>query len=387
MRKLASMFGLVLSLILLPAATGAAQTVAQLPPEDVQKIEEAISAEMARQHLVGLSVAIAVEKRLVYANGFGMADLENSVPATARTVYRTASIAKPMTATGVLLLVEQGRLDLDAPIQKYCPAFPEKEWPVATRQLLGHLAGIRHYKSGNEATGTKHYFAIEPSLELFKDEPLLHEPGSKYQYSTYGYSVLGCALEGASGTSYAEFLHDQVFAPTGMSQTRTDDVYELIPHRARGYQKLDQRTYDQLPEAVKRVARVGAHYNADLHDTSMKVPGGGLVSTAPDLVRFALAYLDNSLLKEETKQRMWTRQRTKDGQETNYGLGWGVGDFHGLRSISHGGAQAGTRTFLGILPDKGIVVAFMCNTEGVDGGPLLEAIGAVLLGEQQPPNK
>jgi len=387
MRRLARLLAPVLSLILLLAAAGAAQTVAQLPPESVQKIEAAISSEMARQNLAGMSVAIAVDNRLVYANGFGLADLENSVPATAETVYRTASIAKPITATGIMLLAEQGKLDLDAPIQKYCPAFPDKPWPVTARQLLGHLGGIRHYKSGGEATGTKHYFTIADSLDTFKDEPLLHEPGSKYQYSTYGYSVLGCVLEGASGMSYEDFLRARVFGPAGMSQTRTDNHYELIPRRARGYQKLSQRQYDSLPEAAQRIAQVGAHYNADMHDTSMKVPGGGLVSTAADLVRLALAYQNNTLLKAETKQQMWTRQRTKDGPETGYGLGWGVGEFHGHASVSHGGAQAGTRTFLGILPEQGIVVALMCNTEGVDFGVLLDAIGAVALGEEAAPKK
>jgi CubicO group peptidase (beta-lactamase class C family) len=109
-------------------------------------------------NIPGLSVAIAVGNQVVYSNGFGMADLENSIPAKATTVYRTASIAKPMTAVAVMRLAEQGKLDLDAPIQKYCRAFPEKNYPVTARQLLGHLAGVRHYKARGESAGTEHFF-------------------------------------------------------------------------------------------------------------------------------------------------------------------------------------------------------------------------------------
>ena len=142
---------LALVLFILFALPAAAQTRAELPPETIARIEAIISAEMSRYGIPGLSVAIVVDNQLVYANGFGMADLENSVRARADTVYRTASIAKPMTATAVMQLAEQGQLDLDAPIQQYCPAFPEKRWPVTARQLLGHLGGIRHYRSGEEA--------------------------------------------------------------------------------------------------------------------------------------------------------------------------------------------------------------------------------------------
>ncbi len=356
----------------------AAQTPAQLPPEQIERIETVIASEMARQSIPALSIAIAVNNRIVYANGFGFADLENFVPARADTLYRTASIAKPMTATAVLQLVERGKLDLDAPIQQYCPAFPEKNWPVTARQLLGHLGGVRHYKSGEEATGKKHYFSVVESLELFKDEPLLHEPGTKFSYTTYGYSLLGCAVEGASGTLYEEYMREHVFGPAGMTRTQPDNVFVIIPNRARGYIRLDEETYAQLPDEAKRFAQVGELYNAQLHDTSMKVPGGGLVSTAVDLANFALAVKNGVLLKESSREQVWQRQKTHDGQETSYGLGWSVSQINGMKSVSHGGSQAGVRTSLAMLPEKGAVIAVMANLQGISLGPMVRRIRAIL---------
>jgi CubicO group peptidase (beta-lactamase class C family) len=329
-------------------------------------------------------VAIAVDNQLRYAKGFGMADLEHAVAAKAETVYRTASIAKAMTATAVMLLVEQGKLDPDAPIQKYCPAFPEKPWPVTARQLLGHLGGIRHYKSAEESSGTKHYDTIAESLALFKDEPLLHEPGTKFHYTTFGYSVLGCAIEGASGMSYEDAMRANVFQPAGMSQTGVDNFRLVVPNRARGYIRLDEQTYAQLPDAVKRYAKVGEIYNASLHDTSMKIPGGGLVSTAVDLVKFAIAVNTGGLVKPSTLEHMWTRQKMRDGQETNYGLGWGVGQVAGQRLVSHSGGQAGTSTLLTLLPGKGIAIAAMSNLQNISLDRLTQQIGSILLSAQTP---
>ena len=185
----------------LAAAPLEAQTRAELPAETIEKIEAAVSAQMARDHVPGASVAVAVGERVVYANGFGLSDLENSVPAKASTVYRLASISKPITATAVMQLVERGKLDLDAPIQKDCPAFPEKRWGITLRQLLGHLGGVRHYGSPGEMRSTRHYTDVVTPLAMFKDDPLLHEPGTAYSYTTFGYNLIGCAVEGASGKS------------------------------------------------------------------------------------------------------------------------------------------------------------------------------------------
>lgn len=351
----------------------------QFPADTVKHVEVVIQEEITRQNLPGLSFAIAVRSQLRYAKEFGLADLENAVPVKNTTVFRTASIAKPMTATAVMQLAERGKLDLDAPIQKYCAAFPEKPWPITARLILGHLSGIRHYGKPGESTGTEHYFTIADSLKIFRDDSLLSEPGTKFNYTTFGYSVLGCAVEGASGTAYDDYMQENVFRPAGMDHTRLDDVFTIIPDRARGYLKLDAQTYGQLPAATKAKVKVGALYNAMLHDTSMKIPGGGIVSTASDLVNFGLSLMNGTLVKQPTLEQMWTAQQTKDGKKTNYGLGWAVSERVGLKFLSHSGGQAGTSTLLWILPEKGLVIAAMTNVDGVSLNKMLDGVATLVL--------
>lgn len=355
-----------------------------LSGELAAKIDAVVERERVRLKIPGLNIAIARNGRLLYEKGFGMADLEQQVPATPDTRFRTASIAKPITATAVMQLVERGALDLDAPIQKYCPAFPQKPWPVTARQLLGHLAGVRHYTRPGESAGTEHFFALVDSLKLFKDDPLLHEPGTKYEYSTYGYSVLGCAIEGASTMTYPDYVRGHVFEPASMSHTDIDHVFLIRRGRARGYQLLDEEGYARLPPAAKTIAKPGEIYNAVLHDTSMKIPGGGLLSTASDLVRFALAVRDGKLVKPESVAAMWSMQKTRDGKDTGYGLGWGLRMTDGkLTGVSHGGNQAGAASALRLAPADGDAIAVMTNLEDAPLGTLLNNLATVIRGPSQ----
>jgi CubicO group peptidase (beta-lactamase class C family) len=367
---------LILGFILLTSAATAAQQGA-LPPDIAKKVDDLVVMQMEAQKIPGMTVAIAVDGEIRYSKAFGMADLENGVKVKTDTVFRTASIAKPMTATAVMQLAEAGRLDLDAPIQRYCPAFPEKPWAITARLLLSHQSGIRHYEKPNESNGTEHFFTIADSLKLFKDDPLKQEPGAKFTYSTFAYSVLGCAIEGASGIPYLQYMREKVWAPAGMTRTTEDNAFVLVPDRARGYLRLDQQTAAALPAASGSFARVGDVYNAPLHDTSMKVPGGGLLSTAEDLVRFIFAYQKGALVKPETRDLMWTKAKTRDGQETPYGLGWNVAVMPGgsnLKQVLHTGGQAGTSTVLSYWPEKNLVVAVMMN---ISSGPTTRAANAI----------
>jgi len=320
-----------------------------LTPAQIREIEALISMEMSAQRIPGMSIAIATRDGSVWSNGYGMSDLENFVPAKAFTAYRTASIAKPITATAAMQLVESGALNLDAPIETYVPSFPKKQWPITTRQLLGHLAGIRGYKDGPETYLSRHYWSLSEALDVFAQDPLLHEPGSKYAYSTFGYVLAGLAVEAAGKQRFAAYLQTHIFAPAGMRSTTVDDVYTVIPNRSRGYQK----TID------------GTVLNAALADTSHKIPGGGLVSTAPDIVAFALAIGNGKLVREDSREMMFRRLTTNDGISTGYGLGWGISEFAGRRQVSHTGGQAGVSTVLRYLPKDHVVLAMMFNLEGV----------------------
>lgn len=307
-------------------------------------VDTAIEAARVAAKIPGVNVAIGRDGRIVYERGFGLADVENDVKATPHTRFRTASIAKPMTAVCVMQLHEQKKLDLDRPFHEIYARWPKKRWPLTCRQLLGHLGGVRHYNRLGEASGTKRYLSVQASLDCFQNDALLHEPGTKYHYTTYGYSLLGVAVERAAKTTFGRYLQKNVWDRAGMAHSTLDDHFALIPGRARGY-RLEG---NQLR-------------NCEMHDTSMKIPGGGLRSTASDLVRFGLAMLGDQLVQPATRKRMWTRQQTKSGEATGYGLGFRVGRRDGMRVIGHTGGQAGTTCFLVILPEKATAFAVMSN--------------------------
>ena len=349
-------------LILLTSISVVGQGQQGLPAEQIKKIDAAIAAAMAKQNIPGFSAAVLVDNQLSFSQGYGLAEMENSVPATPTTVYRIASVSKPITAVAAMQLVEKGKLDLDAPIQKYCPAYPEKPWKITARHLLGHLSGIRHYKADENFNSTRHFASITESLDAFKNDPLLQEPGTKFTYTTYGYVVLGCVVEGASGMKYADYVREHIFRPAGMERTRVDDVYAIIPNRAGGYARL----------------KSGEVRNAELADTSNKIPGGGLVSTAGDIARFALALQTGVLLKRETFGQMLAPMKTSDGKESPY-FGWFIRERNGAKVLTHGGSQQGTSTQLFIAPDKGFALALMANMEDVNQGELAAQIVAILL--------
>lgn len=342
-------FAAVLVTIVLLAAPRT-QYAAELPPAIVVKVETAVSKLMSAQSVPALSLAVVTDHQLAYSNGFGFADLENYVPAKSSSVYRLGSISKSITALAVMQVAAASKIDLDAPVQQYCPAFPEKRWPVTARQLLGHLGGVRHYQ-GDEISSARHYENWVEGLNIFKDDPLLHEPGTKYSYTTYGFNVLGCAVEGASGETFPDYIRKHIFAPAAMDRIQLDDVHHIIHNRVRGYQKAEN----------------GAILNCDLADTSYKIPGGGLSSTVEDLAKFAIAMQNGSLVSEKARNEMWTRQKTRDGEETTYGLGWQLGKRGGLKEVGHGGGQQGTTTYLYMLPEKRLAVVLMTNLEGVQG--------------------
>ncbi|MEZ5944826.1 MAG: serine hydrolase [Planctomycetaceae bacterium] len=347
--------------LLLSFTPAHAQKVSSADSVPAKEIERFVERFMEQNGVPGMNIAVARNNELVYAKGFGLANVEHSVPATETTRYRTASIAKPMTATLVLSLMENGKLDLDSDVLTYVPEFGEKQWTVTSRQLLGHLGGVRHYKSASEASSTVHYHNLAAALSTFSADPLIHEPGTQYRYSSFGYNLLGSVAEGAGEKDFMTLLEEHVLKPAGMTHTLADDSLSVIPGRAGGYIRA-KRTPAMLATYGPSLVE-GELYNATLHDTSVKIPGGGLLSTAPDLVRFATALNRGELLTDQTLDAMWTRQQTTDGKQTDYGLGWKVGQHSGRKMVSHGGAQSGTSTMLVLYPETGTCVAIMSNLQ------------------------
>jgi len=365
----------------------------QIAATQAAMLDSLAATAMSRDGMPSVSLAVGRGASVIFSRAYGFADLESFVPATPRTRYRTASISKWLTATMAMRLVEEGKLDLDAELQRYCPQYPKKQWPVTAKHLLTHTSGVRHYvgQNGEASRATtdaarrelearqqreragffvRHTDVITP-LDGFKDDPLLFEPGSRFQYTSPGYRLLGCVLQGAGGAGYSALMERYVFGPAAMASTRTDDAHALIPHRAAGYAKDG-----------------GQLRRANFRDVSANLPAGGHLSTAEDLVRFAMAILNDKLVRRESRDRMVEKpgfpgSTNPNSPTAHYGFGVGVEQRNGRALWSHSGGQDGTTTLLILYPGDSLAVAVMTNVSGSGAvGQLAHAVAERLLGSR-----
>ena len=353
----------IAALLLLPSGAAAAK----LERGQVAAIERVLSAWMKKNGVPGLSIAVARDGEVVWTAGYGMADVENSVPAKPATMYRTASMGKSLTATAAMRLVEEGRIGLDEPIQAHCDSFPPTRWPLTLRHLLSHQGGIRHYggpRNAEEQSSTVHYPSAAAALAPFRNDSLRFEPGTDYLYSSYGYDVVGCALEGAAGAPFMDVMRRTVFAPAGMALTCQDDPAAIVPNRAAGYIR------------VRGELRV-----AMFVDMSNRLPAGGYLASAPEMAAFAAAFIDGRLVRPETRDLMLTEARLSGGGTVNYGLGWAIVEDstgHVTGRALHGGSSPGASGMMLIVPADRIGVVVMTNLEDApERAPLAESIAAI----------
>lgn len=294
----------------------------------------------------GVSVAVGMNDKLVWAEGFGYADQAKATPVTPQSIFRVGSISKTLTAAAVGLLYDKGKLDLDAPIQRYVPYFPEKKYPITLRQLGGHQAGIRHYKDFSEALNTRHYASVPASLTLIAPDTLLFEPGTQEFYSSYGYNLIAAAIEGASGKDYLTFIQEEIFKKLKMQHTLPDKNDSTLANKVTFYHFM-------MP---------GKRILAPPIDVSDRWASGGFLSTPTDLVQFVQQL--PTLLKPKTIALLTTPQHLKNGAATNYAIGWRseiIDPAKTRTAIHHGGAITGGRAFLFYLPKEKVVVAFTAN--------------------------
>lgn len=326
---------------------------------------EAIKAsrELVRARLneyPGLSVAVGIDGHIVWTQGFGWADIEQGVRVRPSSRFRVGSTAKPMTAALLAHLYQDGLVDLDAPVQRYVPDFPEKNHAITIRQLAGHISGIRHYQ-GDEFLNSRYYDTVSEGLDIFEDDPLLFEPGTQYSYSSYAWNLISAVIEGATEKDFLPQMDERVFTPLGMVHTVPDQNHLIVRDRVRPYERREGD---------------GVLYNAPYVDNSYKWAGGGFVATAEDLVRFAMGHMKPGYLKADTLKLLFTSQKTADGKETGYGVGWRVAkDEQGRRMVGHGGGSVGGSTLLRFYPDHGLAIVMITNMgdgPGFDADEIVE---------------
>ena len=303
---------------------------------------------MAANNIPGLSVAVSIEGQVVWSEGFGYANIETGTPVTPATKFRIGSVSKSLTSVAMGILIDEGRLDLDVPVQRYAPSFPEKAKGAITSRLVGgHLAGIRHYR-GMENFSSRKYLTVTDALGIFKDDTLQTPPGEAYSYSSYGWNLLSAVVEGASGEEFLPYIYGNVFGPLDMRNTLAEHMDSIIVARGAYYVRSGRGMSAPI-------------INAPYVDNSYKWAGGGFVSTPEDLMKFAHGLMYGDILSEDTRNTLWATQHTSDGEATGYGIGFSDGMEMEHRVVGHGGGSVGGNAWFRVFPDDGVAMAVTTN--------------------------
>ncbi len=299
--------------------------------------------------LPGLSVAIRKNDKIIFAEGFGYADIEKKIPVSSITQFRAASTSKVITVTGLAKMMQDGIIDIDAEVQKYVPQYPLKQYPITLKQLAGNISGMPHYLPSDKLEH-KFYSNIKDALNVFSHHKLIYKPQTKYSYSSAGFVLLSATMEAASGVNFLDYLQDKVFNPFGMKSTEPDMMkYKLMPNLTKYYKKQDD-SYVAINNP---------------RDVSSIWAAGGFVTTPTDLVNMTKAY-SNGYLTIKTVNKMFESQTLLSGEKTNVGIGWRIGsDMEGRKIIEHAGVTEGTRSVISYFPDEDIAVSVITNTDWV----------------------
>ena len=341
-----------------PSVTGPA--VPARWSEAVKQARQIARATLAERNLPGLSVAVGANGEIVWAEGFGFADIEKQRKVAPDTRFRIGSTSTVLTSAAAGLLLEQGRLNPDEPIQKYVPEFPDRESPISLRQVMAHVAGIPSDGGDEGELFSQHCDRPVEALPAFAKRSLRFSPGTQYRYSNYGYILVSAAIENAAAEPYLTFMQTQIFDPLGMHDTVPDTTRDAAaPDRATSYFPRFAGDPRYGPDLMREL------------DYSCYAGASVFLSTPSDLVRFALAINSGKVLRPSTVQLLQASQRLPDGKETGYGLGWDLEETtiagKQMRIVGHDGdVLGGMVSSLMTFPGQGIVVALVSNTSYAD---------------------
>ncbi len=335
--------------------------------ENIQQIDKLFAQAVTSSTVPGISVAIADSSGVVWAKAYGLADIENQVLLTTKHKMRIGSVAKLITAAGMMRLQEQGKLSLDAPITQHVPAWPATHAPLTLRQLASHSSGVRHYNSSAEFLLNETFSDVVSSLDIFKNDPLLFKPGSSLKYSTFAFSLMAAAMEGADKQrNFKKIIQQEVFLPLNMQDSAFDDQADIIALRQRPYNAID-----------------GKLKNAPQSDHSYKYAGGGFIASTSDISRFAVAHSQPGYLNQRSLEQLFKRASLDTGKPLPYGVAWMI-DFDNYKNrsyykdnqqaqammasfdnaVMHSGGSNGGTTMLILCKDHDRAITVVKNVDG-----------------------
>jgi CubicO group peptidase (beta-lactamase class C family) len=319
---------------------------AQRPPA-ADSVDRFVVAEMRRQRVPGLGLAVISRGRVLKARGYGFANLELRVPATDSTMFQSGSVGKQFTAAAILLLVEDGTLELDDAITKYLPE-GEAIWRgITVRHLLTHTSGIHEYEEDAESTlvDMRHDYTEDELVRLATRHGLDFAPGKHWSYSNTGFMLLGVIIHRVSGMFYGDLLAQRVFRPLGMRTARVISEADIVANRADGYRLADGQ--------IKNQEWVAPSLNT--------TADGALYLSVRDLVAWERGLAEGRILTAKSRAAMWTPARLKDDGSVDYGFGWSVSPYRGHRAVGHSGSWQGFRTMFQRFPDDSLTVILFAN--------------------------
>jgi D-alanyl-D-alanine carboxypeptidase len=323
------------------------------------KVDDFVKAEMQKQRVPGLSLAVVKEGKIIKAEGYGLANVEHKIPARPETVFKIGSVSKQFIATGIMLLVQEGKIGLDDKVGKYLDGTPESWNGITIRHFLTHTSGVVREGPGFDPFKDQKDFDV---IRTAFQSPLRFMPGEKYEYCNVGYFSLAEIISRVSGKPWGDFLNDRVFAPLGMTATRPTSFSAIVPNRADGYAWKN----DKLHNAVEYIA---------------VRPSGAFLSNALDLAKWDAALYTDAFLKQSAREQMWTPVKLNSGATHPYGLGWQLNSLGSHRQVHHGGSLPGFRAHLSRLPDDKLSIIVLTNCESANPVTFVRGVAAVYISD------
>lgn len=330
-------------------------------------VESYVKSEMDRQHIPGLALLVARDGKILRAQGFGFSNLEHRVAVKPETIFQSGSIGKQFTATAIMMLVEEGTVDLNDSITKYFHEAPASWKPVTVRHLLSHTGGFTDYPAN---FNFRKDYSEDELVKMVSAIPLAFPPGTKYSYSNLGYLTLGILIHRVSGEFYGDMLRERIFQPLGMETARIMSETDIIPNRAAGYRLVKGQVKNQ------------DWVSPTLNTTA----DGSLYFSILDLAKWDAALYTEKVLKRSSLEQMWTPVKLDDGKPNpgHYGFGWRIVDVHGHRVIGHAGAWQGFETQISRYVDDKLTVVVLSNLAGADPGKIAEHVAGLYLSHMEP---